>query len=38
MKNKIGLLIAILFLGYGLIRIGVGGALLAQTLEIINFS
>ncbi len=38
MKNKIGLLIAILLLGYGLIRIGVGGALLAQTLEIINFS
>ena len=38
MKNKIGLLIAILLLSYGLIRIGVGGALLAQTLEIINFS
>ena len=38
MKNKIGLLIAILLLGYGLIRIGVGGALLAQTLELINFS
>ena len=38
MKNKIGLLIAILLLGYGLIRIGVGGALLAQILEIINFS
>ena len=38
MKNKIGLLIGILLLGYGIIRIGVGGALLAQTLEIINFS
>lgn len=38
MKSKIGLLIAMLLLGYGLIRIGVGGALLAQTLEIINFS
>ena len=38
MKNKIGLLIAILLLGYGLIRIGVGGALLAQTFEIVNFS
>ena len=38
MKNKIGLLIAILLLGYGLIRIGVGGALLAQTLGIVNFS
>jgi len=38
MKNKIGLLIAILLLGYGIIRIGVGGALLAQTLEIVNFS
>ena len=38
MKNKIGLLIAILLLGYGLIRIGVGGALLAQAYEIVNFS
>ena len=38
MKNKIGFLIAILFLGYGLIRIGVGGALLFQTLELIHFS
>ena len=37
MKNKIGLLIAILLLGYGLIRIGVGGALLAQAYEIVNF-
>ena len=38
MKNKIGLLISILLLGYGLIRIGVGGALFGQTFEIINFS
>ena len=38
MKAKIGLLISIIFLGYGLIRIGVGGALLAQTLEVLNFS
>jgi len=37
-KNILGLLIAILLLGYGLIRIGVGGALLAQTLDIVNFS
>ncbi len=38
MKNKVGLLITVLLLGYGLIRIGVGAALLAQTLEIVNFS
>ncbi|MEL4456535.1 hypothetical protein [Lutimonas vermicola] len=38
MKNKIGLLISLLLLGYGLIRIGVGGVLLAQIFEIINFS
>ena len=38
MKNKIGLIIALLFLGYGLTRMGVGVALLAQTLQIINFS
>jgi hypothetical protein len=38
MKNKIGLLITLFLLGYGLIRIGVGGALLFQTLEIVNFS
>ncbi|MBL4888281.1 MAG: hypothetical protein JKZ03_07545 [Flavobacteriaceae bacterium] len=38
MKNKIGLLIAILLLGYGLVRMGVGGALLAQTFEIVNYS
>lgn len=36
MKSKIGLLIAILLLGYGIIRIGVGSALLAQTLQIVN--
>jgi hypothetical protein len=38
MKSKIGLLIAILLLGYGIIRIGVGSALLAQTLQIVNIS
>jgi len=38
MKSKIGLLIAILLLGYGIIRIGVGTALLAQTFQIVNFS
>lgn len=38
MKIKIGLLIAILLLGYGIIRIGVGTALLAQTLQIVNIS
>jgi hypothetical protein len=37
MKNIIGLLIAIVFLGYGLVRVGVGGALLAQTLKIVEF-
>lgn len=36
MKSKLGILIALLMLGYGFIRIGVGGALLAQSLEIIN--
>ena len=38
MKNKLGILITILLLGYGLTRIGVGGAMLAQTLEIVNSS
>ena len=38
MKNKIGLLIAILLLGYGIIRIGVGAALLSQTFEIVSSS
>ena len=37
-KNKIGLFIAILLLGYGIIRIGVGAALLAQTFEIVSSS
>jgi len=37
-KNKIGLLIALLLLGYGIIRIGVGGALLAQSFEIVSSS
>ena len=37
MKNKIGLVIAILLLGYGIMRIGVGSVLIAQTLEIVNF-
>ena len=37
-KSKIGLLIAILLLGYGIIRIGVGVALLAQTFEIVSSS
>jgi hypothetical protein len=38
MKNKIGLLIVILLLGYGIIRIGVGAALLSQTFEIVSSS
>ena len=38
MKNKVGLLIAMLLVGEGLIRIGVGGALLAHSFEIVNFS
>ena len=38
MKNKLGILIAILLLAYGLTRIGVGSVLLAQALEIINYS
>ncbi|WP_421803029.1 hypothetical protein [Flagellimonas sp.] len=37
MKNKIGLIILILLLGYGIIRIGVGTVLLAQASEIISF-
>ncbi|NQV52852.1 MAG: hypothetical protein HQ500_06695 [Flavobacteriales bacterium] len=36
-KNIVGLITTLLLLGYGLIRIGVGGALLAQTLQIIDF-
>ena len=38
MRRVIGLLIAILFLGYGLVRIGVGGALLAQLLGVVDFT
>lgn len=38
MKRLIGLLITIILLGYGLIRIGVGGALLSQALGIIDFT
>lgn len=38
MKRIIGLLIAILLLGYGLLRIGVGALLMAQTLDLINFT
>ncbi|TYP74393.1 hypothetical protein [Aquimarina intermedia] len=38
MKNKISIFIAVLLLGYGIIRVGVGGALLAQTFEIVNIS
>ena len=37
MKRIIGIFVAILFLGYGLVRIGVGALLLAQTLDLINF-
>lgn len=36
MKNKIVLLITILLLGYRIIRIDVGAALLAQILQIVN--
>ena len=38
MKNIIAILIAIILLGYGLTRIGVGGAMLAQTLDFVNSS
>jgi len=38
MRRMIGLSIGILFLGYGLIRIGVGGALLAQSLGMVDFT
>jgi hypothetical protein len=37
MKRIIGLIIAILLLGYGMMRIGVGASLLAQNLAVINF-
>lgn len=38
MKRVIGLLITIILLGYGLMRMGVGGLLLAQTLGVIDFT
>ena len=38
MRKIIGLAIALLLLGYGLVRIGVGGALLAQSLGLVNFT
>jgi len=38
MRRIPGLSIAILLLGYGLIRVGVGGALLAQSMERIDFA
>ena len=37
MKRIIGLIIAILLLGYGLVRIGVGALLMAQEFDLINF-
>jgi len=37
-QRTIGLLIAVLLLGYGLVRIGVGALLMAQTLDLINIS
>jgi len=37
MKRKIGLLIALLLLAYGLSRMCVGGALLAQTMAFVDF-
>ena len=36
MKNLIGIIITLLFLGYGIIRIGVGGALMAQASHLID--
>ncbi|MTI41149.1 hypothetical protein [Fulvivirga lutimaris] len=38
MKSKIGILITIGLLGYGIIRIGVGSALLAQTIHLVNYT
>ena len=38
MLRKIGLLMALLLLGYGVIRIGVGGALLAQSQGLIDIA
>lgn len=37
LKRSLGIVIALLPLGYGLVRIGVGALLLAQTLGAINF-
>lgn len=37
MKKTVGMLLCLLLLGYGLVRIGVGTALLAQELTWINF-
>jgi len=37
MRRILGILIAVLLLGYGLIGIGVGAFLLAQSLEVVNF-
>ena len=37
LKRSLGIVIALLLLGYGLVRIGVGTLLLAQTLGAINF-
>jgi hypothetical protein len=38
MRRITGLSIALILLGYGLVRIGVGGALLAQSLFIVDFT
>lgn len=38
MRRIVGLLITILFLGYGLVRVGVGGALLAQAMGVVEFA
>ena len=37
MKNRIGLLIVLGFLIYGIIRIVVGGVLLAQTAQLVDY-
>lgn len=37
MKRIIGTFIAMLLLGYGVVRIGVGASLMAQTLEAVSF-
>jgi len=37
MKNKLGLLIALGLLAYGIIRITVGGLLMAQTTQLIDY-